>query len=577
MADSNNKRINFLLAIFFIFALGIMGRMFYWQILKHSVYIALAEGQRVFLSTLFPERGDILISDKTNSSLPSGAVPYFPVAVNKPGYSVYAVPIKIKDASVSAETLAKILDLDKSEVKARLVKAGSRYEVIARKVSEEKVSAIKEAKITGIGFEPENWRYWPENNLLAQVLGFVGFSGDKREGQYGIEGYFNKELEGKTGIIEAERDTGGKLISLGMKQYQPAENGSDIVLTIDRAIQYQVEKELGAMAKEVDAEGAQAIVIEPATGKILAMANWPSFDLNNYSSAGSFDLFLNKNIQSRYEPGSVIKPFTMAVAINEDRITPDTTYEDKGSLVIDGWPVTNAENKVYGVQTMTQVLENSINTGAIFAASRVSKDIFQSYFKNFGFDVPTGIELQGEISGDLSNLDTRKDIAYANASFGQGIAMTPLEIITAFGSLINGGRLMKPYIVDKVIKSDDTVEETKPEVVRSIISPETSAKVTSMLVQVVEKGISKHAKIKGYWIGGKTGTAQVSFVNKRGYSDKTIHTFLGFGSAPDPKFAILVKIDSPKKVKYAESSVTPVFHNIAKFMVSYMGIAPNRK
>jgi cell division protein FtsI/penicillin-binding protein 2 len=577
MADSNNGRINFLLAVFFLLSVGIMGRMFYWQIVKHSVYIALAEGQRVFLSALFPERGEIFINDKASSGFSGGAIPYFPVAINRTGYSVYAVPAKVKNISAASENLAKALGMETEEVKARLAKTGSRYEVIARKISEEKMAEIKSLKISGIEFEPENWRYWPERDFLAQVLGFVGFSGDKREGQYGVEGYFNGGLEGKTGFIEAERDTGGGLISLGMKQYQPAQNGSDIVLTIDRAIQYQAEKEVSLAAEKLQPENAQAIVMEPSTGKILAMVNWPKFDLNNYSAVKNYGIFLNRNIQSRYEPGSVIKPFTIAAAINEGKITPNTVYEDKGALNIDGWQVRNADNKIYGVQTITGVLEKSINTGAIFAASQIDKDTFQAYFKNFGFDIPTGIELQGEMGGDLSNLDTKRDIVFANASFGQGIAVTPLEITAAFGSLINGGKLMKPYIVDKIIKYDGTIEQTRPESTREVISSETSAKITGMLVQVVESGHSKSEAIKGFWIGGKTGTAQMPFPDKRGYSDKTSHTFLGFGSAPDPKFLIFVKMDDPKGVKYAESSVAPVFYNIANFLVNYLGIPPNRK
>lgn len=577
MVDNSNKRINVLLAVFFLLFLVIAARMFYWQIVKHSVYIALAEGQRVFLSTLFPERGEIFINDKASASASGGSMPYFPIAINRPGYLVYAVPPKIKNVSAAAEILAKALDLEKEEVSAHLSRTASRYEIIARKISEEKYLEIKGMKLDGVQFEPEVWRFWPESQMLPQVLGFVGYSGDKKTGQYGIEGYFNEELEGKTGVLETERDTGGRWISLELKKYQAAQNGSDAVLTIDRTIQYQVEKELSQAAERFGAENAEAIVIEPATGKILAMASWPIFDLNKFSEVKNFNVFLNKNIQSRYEPGSVIKPFTMAAAINEGKITPNTVYEDKGILVIDGWSVTNAENRTYGAQTMTGVLENSINTGAVFASSKISKDVFRNYFKEFGFDLPTGVELQGEISGDLGNLETKKDIAFANASFGQGIAMTPLEIITAFGSLINGGRLMKPYIVDKIIKNDGSVEETKPILSRIVITPETSAKVTAMMVQVVENGHSKGAAIKGYWIGGKTGTAQIPFTDKKGYSEKTNHTFIGFGSAPDPRFAILVRMEDPKGVRFAESTATPVFKNIAKFLVGYLGMEPNRK
>ncbi len=567
-----------MLALIFLFSGVILCRMFNWQILRHSFYIALAQEQYSYSGQLFPDRGEIFIRDKSSLKLVGDRTEsYFPVAVNNPGHAVYAVPRDIKDIPGTARILEGLLGISAQELAKKLGKPDDSYEILAHKVSAETVKKIEEAKLKGIMNEEEKWRYWPENNFMSHVLGFVGFSGSKRVGQYGLEGYYNSKLEGENGVIETEKDVGGKWISFGMKQYVPAQNGVNLVLTIDRSIQYKVEQVLGKKAEEIKAISASAIVMDPASGKILAMASWPNFDLNSYSAVKNYDVFLNKNIQARYEPGSVVKSFTMAAVLNEGKITPDATYEDKGKIIINGWPISNAENKVYGRQTMTQVLENSINTGAIFASSRIGKDKFLAYFKNFGFDVPTGIELQGEIAGDLSNLDAKKDVAFANASFGQGIAMTPLELITAFSSLVNGGKLMKPYIVEKILEGDKVIEERYPETVRQIISEGTSAKITAMLASVVESGHSKGAKINGYWIGGKTGTAQVSFENKKGYSDKTIHTFVGFGPAPDPKFVVLVKFNEPETVKYAESSATPVFSEIAKFLVNYLEIPPNRK
>lgn len=578
MAEITNKRINIILALIFLFSGVVLFRMFNWQILRHSFYVALAQEQHSVLGKLFPKRGEIFIQDKSNLKLIGDRTEsYFSVAVNNPGFFIYAVPRDIKDISGTIKVLEEFLGISAQELAKRLDKPNDSYEILAHKISAETVKKIEEAKLKGIMSEEEMWRYWPENNFMSHILGFVGYSGSKRVGQYGLEGYYNSNLEGQSGVIETEQDVGGKWISFGMKQYIPAQNGVDLILTVDRSIQYKVEQVLGKKAEEIKAKSASAIVMDPATGKILAMASWPNFDLNNYSTVKNYDVFLNTNIQSRYEPGSVIKSFTMAAVLNEGKITPDTIYEDKGKMIIDGWPVSNAENKVYGRQTMTQVLENSINTGAIFASSRIDKDKFSGYFKNFGFDVSTGIELQGEIAGDLSNLDAKKDVAFANASFGQGIAMTPLELISAFSSLINGGKLMKPYIVEKILEGNKVIEERYPETVRQIISEGTSAKIMSMLVSVVENGHSKGAKINGYWIGGKTGTAQTPFENKKGYSDKTVHTFVGFGSAPDPKFIILIKFDEPELVEYADSSATPVFSEIAKFLVNYLEIPPNRK
>lgn len=578
MAEITNKRINIVLALIFIFSGAIFCRMFNWQVLKHSFYVALAQEQHSFLGQLLPDRGEIFIKDKSNLKLTGDrSESYFPVAVNNPGFAVTAVPRDIKDIGGTVKILEELLGISAENLTKSLSKPNDSYEILAHKVSAETAAKIEKADLTGIMSEKETWRYWPENNFMSHVLGFVGFSGSKRIGQYGLEAYYNDKLEGESGVIETEQAVGGKWISFGMKQYVPAQNGVDLILTIDRSIQYKVEQVLNKKAEEIKAKSASAIVMDPATGKILAMASWPNFDLNNYSSVRNYNVFLNSNIQSRYEPGSVIKSFTMAAALNEGKITPETTYEDKGKMIINGWPVSNAENKVYGAQTMTQVLENSINTGAIFASIRLGKDNFLEYLKNFGFDVSTGVELQGEIAGDLSNLDDKKDVNFANASFGQGIAMTPLELVTAFSSLVNGGKLMKPYIVEKILEGDKVIEEHYPETIRQIISEATSAKISSMLVSVVENGHSKGASVKGYWIGGKTGTAQAPFEDKKGYSDKTIHTFVGFGSAPDPKFVVLIKFNEPETVPYADYSATPAFNEIAKFLVNYLEIPPNRK
>lgn len=577
MVVLRDKRIDVLIGIIVFISFVVLARMFSLQILKHSVYAALAEGQRSFLNTIFSERGEIFINDKSSAKSSSDNIPYYPVAVNKPGYLIYAIPAQIFNPVEVAGKLAPIINLPVSVIEKKISKKNDYYEALLHKVSEETVIKIKELKISGIKSEPENWRYWPESDLMAQVLGFVGYSGVKREGQYGIESYFNKELEGVNGNVSGEQDYRGSIISLDTRKNNPAINGSDIVLTIERAVQYNAEQVLAKKSKELGVRSAQAIVMDPATGKILAMVNWPVFDLNNYHSATDFNVFLNKNIQSRYEPGSIIKPFSLAAAMNEKKITPNTVYEDTGRLTLDGWTIRNSDFKSNGVQTMTEVLEKSLNTGAAFAVAQLSKEVFFAYFKNFGFDMPTGIELQGEISGDLRNLETKRDINYANASFGQGIAMTPIEIITAFAALVNGGKLMKPYIVDKIIKSDGKMEQFYPEEIRSVITPETSAKISAMMVSVVEKGHSKGAAIQGYWIGGKTGTAQVSFQNKKGYSEETIHSYVGFGPVPNPKFIILVKMDNPKGVKFAESSAVPVFNAIAKFLVNYMAIAPTRK
>jgi len=550
-------------------------KLFNLQVLKYDFYKEAAAGQHQTYQVLSPKRGEIFIKDrfyKEGDSL----INLFPVAINKEWKMIYAEPKNIKDPKKTTEILIELLDLERDDLRAKLEKKNDPYEPIMHKVPQETAQKIAELNLPGIKLASENWRFYPAKTFISHVLGFVGFLENDLKGQYGVEGYYDKILSGKHGYLEGEKDVMGRIINIAKSQLQPAQDGADLILTIDSNIQFFIEEKLKETIERLEAEGGTIIVEDPRTGEIKALANWPTFDPNNYSKVEDISIFLNPAIHNLFEPGSIFKPFTMAIALDKHLITPETTYEDKGYIVIDGHKIRNSHDKPEGVQTMTQVLEKSLNTGAIFVQQLIDKKTFKEYLEKFGFNKKTGIDLQGETTGNLANLNTKRDIEYATASFGQGIAITPIELIAGLSAFANKGKIMQPHVVEKIIFSNGKEKKIEPKLLSQPISSKTAFEVTKMMVSVVENGYGKKAGVEGYFIAGKTGTAQVPREDRRGYSDKTIHSFGGFFPAFDPRFVLLVKIDNPKGIRFAADSVAPVFREIAEYILNYYEISPTR-
>lgn len=566
----------FYLLVLIIISVGfiLIFRLFTLQILKYDFYNNLAINQRETYQILFPKRGEIFIKDRFYGRNSSSQL--FPLAVNRNWPMVYAIPKEIENKDETVKLLALLLEIDEKVLEQRLNKRNDPYEPLKSKLSSEIADKIQDLNIKGINLASESWRYYPHGSLASHVIGFVGFSGEEKIGQYGVEGYYNKKLGGEYGFLEGEKDTRGRLLAIAKRYFQPAEDGTDLVLTIDPNIQFFVEAKLKEVAERLDAEGGTIIVENPKTGEIEALANWPTFDLNNYSEVKDINIFMNPSVQSVFEPGSIFKPITMAAALDKKVLTPQTTYQDQGLVKIGGYTIENAVKTPQGIQTMTEVLEKSLNTGAVFVQQLMGKKTFKEYMEKFGFNKVTGIDLWGEVRGDISNLNNNRDIEYATAAFGQGIAVTPIELIAALGAIANHGKMMKPYIVEKVIHSDGEEKITEPKIIERVFSFETAETLTKMMVSVVENGWSKKARIPGYWIAGKTGTAQVPNSDKGGYSDKTIHSFGGFFPAFEPKFLILIKVDNPKGIPFASESIVPIFREIAEYIINYYEIPPTR-
>jgi cell division protein FtsI (penicillin-binding protein 3)/stage V sporulation protein D (sporulation-specific penicillin-binding protein) len=682
---SHNNRINFLIAIIFLFGAAIIARLFYLQIMKHDFYVARADNQQQTESVLNPGRGRIFILDDSKTG--NGAL--YPLADNKQFALLYAVPYEIKSSGEAqdianklyivfdqADTRQKVADsfkkIDEAELAAELApaaalptlekkiseaeitrrfnllrndktwlkirrenigaaeenlrkeiiasyleilgRAGSPYAPLKRKADEETLKrfyslfldeggreikyenlSVKNGKVwerlgggkekevhpAGIYHATEEYRFYPENNVGSQLLGFTRSDNGKMTGNYGLEGFFDKELSGAPGYLKTGIGAEGNLLILDGREYVKAKNGSDLILTINRSIQFFACEKLKEAARLHKSDSASLVAVDPKTGAIIAMCSWPDFDPNNYQLAADLNIFNNPVVFQQYEPGSVFKAITMSAAINEGKVTPETTYEDKGQIMEKGWkkPIKNADFDTagaHGVVSMTTVLERSLNTGAIFAMQSIGAPKFTEYVKAFGFGERTGVELEAESPGNINNLLMKKinDLDADTASFGQGISVTPLQILMAFAAIANDGALMKPFVVKEIDQEDGSKDITKPVQARQVITEKTAGLLIGMLISDVESGHSQSAKIAGYYIGGKTGTAQVP--NKKGYGEETIHTFVGLAPADNPKFVMLVKFDNPKDFQYADYTATPLFKTVADFMLKYYQVPKER-
>ncbi|MDP3991864.1 MAG: penicillin-binding protein 2 [Candidatus Colwellbacteria bacterium] len=539
-------RITVLVGIFALLYGALGFRMYDLQLRQGEALSAKAASIHELAGKLTPKRGSVYFTDKDGGRIPAG--------INKDYPSIYAIPKEVTDPQGAAGILAGITGKNESELVKILSKEDDPYEPLVKKATDEQVALLKKYDLKGIYIGDEPARFYLLGRIASHLVGFTSIVDDAfglGAGQYGVESQYNKELTGRPGKTRGDR--------LLIKP----KNGEDIYLTIDRNIQVQAESILSRLISQYGAVGGTVIVMEPKTGKVLAMLSKPDFDPNSY---GHYEIntFLNPSVQSVYEPGSIFKVITMSAGIDSGKITPDTTFVDPGSLTLNGKTIRNWDLKAYGKVTMTNVIEKSINTGAAFAERTTGHNIFHDYLVKFGFKESTGIDLPGEIVGSLRPLEEDvRDINYATASYGQGVSLTPIRLITAVAAIANGGVLMRPY----------TNAESQPKVVRRVISEETSRKVIGMMVSAVDK--AQIARIPGYNVAGKTGTGFVPNFSTGGYTDEVINTYIGFAPAYDPQFIILIRLDKPAGGPLAGLTVVPAFRELAEFIINYYSIPPD--
>ncbi|MCX6804575.1 MAG: penicillin-binding protein 2 [Patescibacteria group bacterium] len=577
-ANDFNKRIVFISVTMCIFVFVVIFKLVYVQVYMHNSYIQKANAQQSRKFVINAKRGQIYVQDGNNE--------LYPIALNQQRYLLAADPKYIKDPNESVDKLSGYLgSTDREALRSKLSDKDQRYVVINKKLSSNEAEEVKKMNIAGVILIPQDGRNYPEGELFSHITGYVN---DDESGQYGIEEYMNQTIAGVDGVNRAVTDAQGVPITSNENTLIKPKDGSDLVLTIDRNIQAMAAQALETAVKNNKAENGSIIVMDPKTGAIKAMVNYPYYDPNNYQAVpqDEYSKFLNRSITNLFEPGSGFKVITMSAGIETGKVKPDTKYEDTGESKIDDRVVKNADNKKYGTSSMVDVIQKSLNTGVVFVLKQLgtdpnkitykSKEVFYDYIKKFGFGERTGIELAGESKGFIKDPDS-PDVDYANMSFGQGLSSTSLQLINSVAVVANGGTLYKPYLVDKEITQSGEIKQKKPEVIRdNVISAQTAATVASMMEQVVLKGSGWPARMKGYNIAGKTGTAQVPKADGQGYEEsKNIGSFVGFGPVEDPKFVMLVRVDYPKVDGFAEKTAVPAFAEVAKQLFIYYQVPPN--
>ncbi|HPS28472.1 MAG TPA: penicillin-binding protein 2 [Candidatus Paceibacterota bacterium] len=561
----------------FLPVLIIVSRLFYLQIIKGNYYSKLVLDKNYAAIKIKPERGAIYFEDHINNDLA-------PVATNKVYYTLYLDPSSI-DAN-HQEDLIKSLKtyfptLEETKIREGLTKTKSKYYPLITRIDDyDLVTRLQKAPIAGVGFAKNSIRYYPFGTLASQVIGFLQTDNDTDNlvGVYGLEKYYNDILEGSSGTFEGAISGIGTLIRSLSSKEQAVVPGSSIIATIDKNVQFKTEQELQNMVEQKEAASGIAIIMEADTGKILAMANYPTFNPNEYSKVNDYSLYRNNAVESRYELGSVVKILTMAAGLNAGKIKETSTYNDNHKVTLNNKTIGNYEGHLYGLVDMKEVLAKSINMGAVYIEQQLGGSALRDYFKKFGLDSKTGIDLPNEAEGSLKNIDRQeaREIDFATASYGQGIATTPIEMVMAASAITNNGKMVNPYILEGIKKPDGTIESTHmdSETSDTIISPETAAKVKAMMVYTVENGYGKRAKVKGYKSGGKTGTAMM-FINGEYSNTDNIHSYIGFFPVEKPKYIIYTVLTKPMVGLSAESTATILWHNLSAYLISYYNIPPD--
>lgn len=558
-------RLNLLLGVVFVVAGLITWRLFIKSVVQHSLYAAKAENQYEVSRDLPSRRGTIYAQDFELGRT-------VPIAATEEKFDISVVPRNVKDPDTAVRALHEIFGLDEAAVRPVVTSAQLYAPPLVRGASKEARDQILARGFPGLLVEPKRERSYPENQTAAQVLGFVNREG---QGNYGVEGRFDGELRGESGSVIGQKDTLGRLIGTVAKV--SPKDGADVELSLDHNVQFAVEQRLYQAVQETKSQSGQAIVMDPSTGEIVAMAGTPSFDPNHYNEVKPDEAwrFINPTIGSAYEPGSILKPLTMAAAIDLGKVEPDTKQVFGKSVVVQGYEINTALDKAYGEETMTQILEHSDNVGMVWVAGQLSYEELRAAFVRFGLGQATGVDLTGEETGRVLPLKEWRDISRATMAFGQGISVTPLQVVRAWAALINGGKLVTPHVVRRLIGGHDVTVEAEAPAATGVIKPETSDKLRGMLQSVIDNGSYGRTRVAGYHIGGKTGTAQIAAPGGGYLEDTFTHSLVGFFPVDHPKFLLLVKLDRPN-AKFAESTAGPLFHDLAQYLFSYYKLAPDR-
>lgn len=559
--------IRFFSILILIFCIFIFVRLYFLQVVKNEDFKSLSDKSYYNAYSKNLERGSIVFKYSDGRD--------FFAATNKTGYTLEINPQIIKNPEDTYNILSNIIELDFEEYFEKATKENDNSEVLAKRISPDLAEKIKDLDLQGVILSKEKWRFYPGKNLAAQVIGFQSYKGDEVRGRYGLE----RQYEDVLSVDNANlfKNFFIEIFSEIEKTLTDSRSEGNLITTIEPNVQTYTEEVIEKVQNDWSSEKTGAIVMNPKTGEITAMALSPSFDINIFNEEESVSIFNNSSVESVYEMGSIFKPLTMAIGIDSNTVTPETTYEDKGSLTLDQKTIWNYDKKARGVVSMQEVLNQSLNTGAAYIALKVGNERFSDYMKKL-IGEKTGIDLPNEVSSIISNLDSKRDVEHATASYGHGVAVTPIQMIRALSALANGGAMAKPHIVSDIRYEFGMKKNVAPKDQEQIFKKETSETVTRMLVKVVDEALAGgEVALPNHSVAAKTGTALIPDSQNGGYyDDRFLHSFFGYFPAYDPEFIILLYTIEPKGVLYASNTLTDPFMDIVKYLINYYSIEPDR-
>ncbi|MFW5986346.1 MAG: stage V sporulation protein D [Halanaerobiales bacterium] len=547
------KRIIFLFLIIFLMIILLTARLVWIQVINSDEYQNKALDQRKIELKVEPKRG--IIYDRQGREL----------AVSASSETVVAIPPEIDDPQRTARQLAPVLEMSFDSVYDKITQNKSQY-YIKRKVKEETAQKVRNLDLKGIIFTEESKRYYPKENLASHLLGFAGIDS---QGLDGLEHSYDHYLKGTPGKIETETDAAGRSMPDGGQKYIAARNGYNLHLTLDEVIQYIAERELDKAMNEFQISGGTVVVMDPRNGGILALANRPDYNPNNFFNY-SQKLWRNRAISDSFEPGSAFKIITTATALEEGVVNENDRFVDPGHIIVSGERIDCWKAGGHGSQSFTEVVQNSCNPGFVQVGMRVGKESFYNYTTAFGIGSKTGIKLPGEAEGLLSDYDNIGPVELATMSFGHGVTVTPIQLVSAVSAVANKGMLVRPRLVNEIKTPEgELVKKVEPFPIRQVISEETAARTLRLLENVVAEGTGRNAGIEGYRIGGKTGTA------KHYGAELYDSSFIGIIPVDNPRLVILVVLyDVTGYPYYGSQTAAPVFKRIGLDVLRYLDIAP---
>ncbi len=570
MSSNSLSRTKLIAFFILIFACILISKLFLIQIVNSNTYLEKADRLYATPSSNIFERGTIYFERKDGHLVSAGT--------QTVGYKLAINPTKITNIENTYNQLNQIIPINYETFLKQASKLNDPYEEIANRVSRDIADLISQKKIPGVSVFKEKWRFYPGNNLASHVLGIIGFKGDELAGRYGLEKKYDE-------VLTRNKDNpyvnffAEVFSNINKTIFKTEEKSGNLITTLEPAVQGFLDKTLTNVKEKYQIDAVGGIILNPENGAIYAMTVKPDFNPNNFSAEKNSVIFSNPFVENIFEFGSVVKPLIMAAALDVGVVKADTIYNDTGSVIVEKKEIFNFDKKGRGPKTnMQDVLNQSLNTGMVFVYKNLGKEKMRDYLFSFGLKEKTGIDLPNETNSLVSNLNSPREIEYANASFGQGLAFTPIQLVRALASLGNGGNLIVPHIVKKIKYNDGTEKEFSYPVSKTKISPETSEEITRMLVEVMDKSLkSGLAKIENHSIAVKTGTAQVAKEEGGGYyENRHNHSFFGYFPAYNPEFIIFLYAINPKGTQYASITWADPFLDIAKFLINYYEVPPDR-